>query len=296
MRRGYPFWLGVWHAGLGPAVYTLGLTGALSQLSGRWRAGGGAELALPLGASLLGSFGLVLLDRVKWSDELLDPADVRADARRAAFLRSRANAWRLLAILCVVSGAGLAWVCGGFVGSAVILLGMVAITMYAGAPAGRGRSALRLKDIPVAKNVLTAGGLVAIAGGVTLGRELPRSLAGGSLWLLLILLLVVTLDAMMCDIPDLEADRAYGARTVPALIGVAPAWGVGVAGTAVVFGVWAARCAPGSREVAATWGGGMALGAVLAAGAPTRWIKTLIDVRPALITLAVGLVMGWRSG
>lgn len=291
MSRRYPFWRGLWHAGLGPATYACGITGALLQLTDRWTQTPAVELTLALSATLAGAFGLMLLDRVKWRDDLMDPADALADPRRIEFLKPHIKRWRAVAIVSAVIGAALAWIPGGVVGCGVVLLGLGAIALYAGKPANQRPSPFRLKDIPLVKNVFVGVGLVSLSLAIVHGRDVQAAGSGEALATIGYLLLVVIFDAMLCDIPDADADRAHGVRTLPVLLGDRCTRVIAIAGLAVSGLAWSPISGQHSEGVSGLWASAPTVTAVLAMSLPTPWLKSLIDIRPACITIAGAMLL-----
>ncbi len=286
----YPFWRGLWHAGLGPATYACGITGALLQLTGRWEGVAPRQITLALGATLVGAFGMMLLDRVKWRDALLDPGDEAADPRRIAFLRPNTRRWRGVVVLSALVGAIAAWFVGGAVGSGGVLLGYGAMGLYAGRPAGRGPLAWRLKDIPVCKNAFVAFGLVGLSATVVYGRDLSALRSQAVLAVIAFLLASVTCDAMLCDLPDMEIDRRFGVRTVPVLIGAGRASALAI-GVMALGGGSLLLVEPVERgALILLWTLTLAGSAIAAALAPTRVIKTFIDLRPACVMLVGAMI------
>eukprot|EP00913_Durusdinium_trenchii_P006287 g5899.t1 len=286
----YRFVRGLWHAGLGPAAYACGITGALLQLTDRWERDTPAQITLALGATLVGALGMMLLDRVKWRDALIDPGDEAADPRRIAFLRPHLGRWRAVAALSALAGAVMAWPVGGPLGAIGVLLGYAAIGFYAGRPAGERPWALRIKDIPVCKNLFVALGLTGLSVTIVYGRDLSALRSPAVLAVIAFLVGVVACDAMLCDLPDMEPDRRFGVRTVPVLIGAKLSATLAIGVSAIGGGVLL-LVEPVERDGAILlWVTALIGSAVAASLAPARVIKTIIDLRPLCVTLAVALL------
>lgn len=280
---------GVWHAGLGGAVYATGIGAAFLQLSGLWWRRDGSFLASALVGIFCAAWGMMIADRAKWRDGQLDPADEAAWPLRSRFVRAHRRALRVSGVGLLLIGGVLCTIAGGPVGGACVLAGSLSILLYSGRPAGRPSPWGRLKDIPLIKNVFVGGGLLTLAAGVGLGRSGNLSAWTGYAPLLLALAVVATGDAMLCDLPDIEADRAYGVRTAPVIWGRLP--GALLATLLIVGGsVWAASLA-GSNRVGPFWLAGMSGGALLAFGLGDRWIKGVIDARPLLPAILVGAIL-----
>ncbi len=277
---------GIWHAGLGGAVYATGIGAALLQLSGVWWRHDATFLAAALLGVLCAAWGMMIADRAKWRDDQLDPADEAAWPRRFRFVRAHRGKLRKASVALLIIGGVLATLTGGLIGGVCVLAGGVSIFVYSGRPAGRPSVLGRLKDITLAKNVFVGGGLVTLGAGVCLGRSGSLGAWAPHASLLLALAVIVTGDAMLCDLPDIEADRAFGVRTLPVTWG-RPA-GALLATLLVAGGsVWATLQAESGR-VGLLWLAGIVGGALLAQSLGDRWLKGVIDARPLLPAILVG--------
>ncbi len=284
-------WRGLWHAGLGPALYSAGISAALLQLSARWTGVPTEQVALVLAATAVSAFGMMLLDRVKWRDALLDPADESTNPASAALVRARPGVWRTVVVLCGLVGAGLAWITGGLVASAGVMLGYAAIGLYAGRPGAGRPSALRLKDIPVVKNIFVAFGIVGLSVTIALGRDLGTVRTNAVVVTAAFLLCLVASDALLCDLPDEEADRAFGVRTLPVLIGPGLASGLAIGLMALAGGALLLTHPAESPWITALWAVAPPVSAALVILARPGAIKTLVDLRPACIAFVGALIL-----
>ncbi|HZW11364.1 MAG TPA: hypothetical protein VFF69_15780 [Phycisphaerales bacterium] len=270
------------HLALWPGLYFAGVyAGAALMLGTR-------PSAPALGASFCAGVGLYLLDRVKARDQWLDRADADAQPVRHGFLmarrrRIRALAWGMLAL-----GAAAA----ASITPLNLLLPPVGIGGVIVYGSVRGRRA-RPKDVLLVKNLLPGG---AIAGlGVTLALESPvrgspptlayAAAVGAGL------VLVVTADAMLCDLDDASVDRAFGTQTVPARYGRKATWLV-----AMAMHLGAAAVLLGIGGFAGTLGASAIWAATDLAVTAGLWIwdppalRDLIDGRLALVgAIAWGL-------
>lgn len=167
------------------------------------------------------------MDRVKWSDKWLDPADQMAKPERYAFLQPNARWIRagsiLVLILCLFMVTEVSiW---------LLIPGILAIAggfLYAPGPRAGG---WRPKDLLGIKNLCVALGIVGFVLLATLpvgpiGQAAPdqlRQTVHERLWPLgiaaILLLIRVLSDALLCDIQDASADFHHGTLTVVHLLG-----------------------------------------------------------------------------
>jgi 4-hydroxybenzoate polyprenyltransferase len=170
-----------------------------------------------------------LLDRVKLSAGRMDPADAAAQPARQRVLSAWQRGVRVFILAELVAGSVVgfainAWLIG------VPAFGAAAVVWYAGRPAG---VTARPKDRLWAKGLLIATAHTALAALVLrcdagVVESGPVWIAGcaAAWWLVLG-------DSVACDLDDLEADRAFGTRTVPVAAGRRGAWWL----IAVCYGV-----------------------------------------------------------
>jgi len=206
------------HLAFWPAFYTLGVYVLAVLMFG---------LPTPDWASLLFvllvGHGCYLLDRVKVSDTRQDPADALALPDRALLYsqRSRAiRAWLSIELL-------LSMVTGYLISPVIALIpfgAMLGVHMYAGRGAIPGEP--RFKDLPTLKSFFISSAHLALVVAVLWGNdhnliEHPQAgvvLGLAGLWLL------VSADAILCDLDDRPSDAFYGTRSLPVLIGHGRAW------------------------------------------------------------------------
>lgn len=206
------------HLALWPVFYTVGvLVLAMDLLAARtvdWRA------CLFVG---LCAHGCYLLDRVKASDARLDPADEIAQPERYRFLRSRTMDLRSLIVLDLLIATALAFLIWEPL-IPIPLIGAICVHFYAGRPASAHRP--RLKDLPAIKGVMIAGAHTALAAATVIGitGSMRTFSDARSLLSLAIMFLIVYADAVLCDLDDHDADRAFSTKSMPVLIGRSPAW------------------------------------------------------------------------
>lgn len=242
---------------------------------------------LALAGCFFAGVGLYLLDRVKARDAWLDRADAQAQPERYAFLLARRRRVRALAWVSLAAGAAAV----AAISPLNLLLapvGILGVLVY-GSVHRPGR---RPKDVLLIKNLLPGG---AIAGlGVFLAWQSPPLASPPALphaaGTLLALLLIVTADAMLCDLDDTEIDRAHRTQTVPARFGRRATWlgalAMHAAAVGAILGVGAA--AGTMRTAAALAGADLALtGALWAIEPPT--LRDWVDMRLALVAAAAWL-------
>ncbi|MEZ6242888.1 MAG: hypothetical protein R3B57_07565 [Phycisphaerales bacterium] len=235
--------------------------------------------------TLLGAHGIFLLDRVKPRASMLDPADAASAPRRDALMRKHGRLLRAVVVFDVLVGAIVTGVWVSWISALAIPGGVIGVLAYAGRPPGT-RGIGRLKDLPIIKNLGVAVSLVALALAMTLpaiGWSLadawPLALGG---------VLLVLGDAILCDLDDEAADEAFGAETLPVTLGRGPTIAIAtlliVAGSA---GLALLERGGGAGE-RLTWGVGPSLSAAaIVAFSPGR-VKSLVDVRLAVIAVLAG--------
>ena len=192
------------------AVHALHLYGALGIAAfgwslGRW-AGFSSTRLLPLW--LAGALVVYNLDRLK-----RDPADAINIPHRAA-QHERLRAW---SVVLAALGAIVLLLWPIWLGSpALLLLTALAIPLslsYSFPVFGR-----RMKDVPVLKTLFAPlVVLMAVLGPPVLLQDLsmgrPLLLAAGWSWALLMF------NMVLCDLRDIEGDRAAGTKSLPVLLG-----------------------------------------------------------------------------
>ena len=209
--------LAVW-----PACYTLGVY-LVATLA--------LELETPSGSTvaflLLIAHICYLLDRVKLSDSRQDPADAIALPQRALLFAERSRLLRML----LIAEAILASIVGWWISTILVLIPLGAlfgVHLYAGRAASPG--APRLKDLPALKSFFISSAHIALVVAVLWGNdhnliEHPRArvlLSIAGLWL------VVSADAILCDIDDAQSDALYATLSLPVLLGKARSWALAI--------------------------------------------------------------------
>ena len=280
-----------------PAAYVGAAAWLFAMLSGLEIAS--LRLAAAVACAVLTAWAIYLLDRVKWRDAWLDPADPEAHPDRHALLWPRRRAIRIGCVAALAVATGLGAALGdseaGVFGSwpAAIPAGAVAgAWIYAGRPR---RERPRPKDRLVAKHAAVG---VAIA---SLATTLGLVAAGGAAtpWAVFaaiedpLVALVATAialriaaDAIWCDLDDAASDRRFGTASIPARLGPSAAWATGLVLTALGGGL-AALVAPDGRGAA--WAiAAVAGGAWLAVRRPPR-VRDLVELR--LVVEVAGLAL-----
>ncbi len=260
------------YAGLTTAAYI-----AATCAAHGWLATGTVELRA-VGVALLAAWGTVLLDRVKATDALLDPADAIAAPERQRWIRAHRRALRGLVVATGLAAAGLAWTMTPL---AALLApsAWAGVVAYAPRPADRGR---RPKDVFLLKNAIVAASIVGLA--VVLERlargapVAPRAEMASAVFLAL----VVFGDAALCDLDDVRGDRASRTATLPTRLGTG--WTVAVA-LALRTAGWAVLVATLPGRVPWTL---LVLPSVLvAAAARARRRRDVVDLGWAITVVAV---------
>ncbi len=242
-----------------------------------------------LAAVLLGSHSMFLLDRVKPAASLLDPADAEADPRRHGLIRRWGTPLRLLALASLFAGLGVALAFVSWIAAVAIAAGALGVLAYAGRrPSERGVS--RLKDVPIVKNAFVGIGLTALV----LACVLPGAFIDTGLLsrVLPAAVLLVTADAILCDIDDIGADRRFRVGSIAAL------WGARIARwTAfIVTGLAAAALASAPQLLAGHARAAWAIALVTTTGAlafaPLSRVKSLVDLR---LPILAALIAAWLA-
>lgn len=172
-----------------------------------------------------------LLDRVKFRDRDLDPADLMAEPERHQYLRRHAAWIRWLMIIewvaAIAVGAMISLVLVG-----LVLVGVAAGIGYAGWKPGK---VSRLKDLAGLKAVLVSGAVTGLATFTVYRGELSVLYDTPSmLWVILGIAIIVFGDAVTCDLDDELSDDAFRTRSLPVMLG--GRWAALVGMTALVLG------------------------------------------------------------
>ncbi len=216
--RSIPIYQRASELALWPACYTLGVY--LLGVLGLGLPSPGWATVLYL---LLIAHGCYLLDRVKLSDARQDPADAIALPDRALLYAQHARAIRavLLLELCIASITG--WLISPAL-SLIPLAALLGVQIYAGRGATPGKP--RFKDLPALKSFFISSAHLALVVAVLWGND-HRLIEHPSSVVLLSLIglwLIVSGDAILCDIDDHESDALYGTRSLPVLVGARFSW------------------------------------------------------------------------
>lgn len=206
------------HLAVWPACYTLGVYVMVVLMLGLPT----PDLATVVFVLLVGH-GCYLLDRVKISDARQDPADALALPDRALLYTHRSRlirAWLSIELLLSV-------VAGYLISPLIALIplgALLGVHIYAGRGATPGEP--RFKDLPALKSFFISSAHLALVVAVLWGNdhnliEQPRA---GVVLGLVALWLLVSADAILCDLDDRHSDAFYGTRSLPVLIGDGSAW------------------------------------------------------------------------
>lgn len=210
------------HLAIYPALYTLGVY-LLAILSLGYTTPGKITIAF----ILIVAHACYLLDRVKVSDAKQDPADALALPDRALFFARNASMTRLLLVLELLVSMPLGYLIAPPL--AIVPLGaLIGVYLYAGRGASPGDP--RFKDLPALKSFFIACSHLALVIATLWGNDhdllsLPRWVTIASLvgiWM------IVSADAILCDLDDIESDAIYQTRSLPVLIGKHRAWVVAI--------------------------------------------------------------------
>lgn len=281
------------HLAVWAAVYVTAAVICAAQLTGATHALTPITLIFTWSTALLA----YLLDRVKLRDAWLDPADAQAHPVRYAFLYDRRHAARLL-----MAGAGLLSLASGWLLHPIAALAtgaaVAGVLLYAGRPRTAGAGP-RIKDRFILKNLFVGAGIAAFALLVLVlaaAPDAPRApvpqppdlltrlctlLPAPPLLLTLTglyLTLRVYADAVLCDIDDEAADRAFDTRTLPTRLGGERAWRLAMwarLALAATLLVWPV----GPFAPRAAWAAASAAGTVLLRWRRPPKIRDLVDLR-----------------
>ncbi len=238
-----------------------------------------------------------LLDRVKFRDRDLDPADLMADHDRHTYLRKHARIIRII--------MALEWVAAGIVGTVIspmfgflVIGGITAGYVYSGWRPAEAGGRTRLKDVFGLKAILVSGAVVGLGvAPVVVGS--PEYPAFDQFAMKLFGMgLVVFGDAVICDLDDRTSDDAFGTKSVPVLLGIRRAGLVGMLVLVIGCGVlW--YSAPGETTFAAVVFGGFVALSGLGALAAGPWIggrRDWIDGRMMAASLLMIVVSALEIG
>ncbi len=269
-------------------MYALGITLALGMILDIRATGPGLVFVG------LCSHAGYLLDRVKFRDADLDPADLQSDPRRHQFLRKWARPLRIVMYTEWVGASVVGTVYSPVLGFSTFA-GILAGYLYSGwKPCKRPR----LKDVPGIKAGLVSAAIVGLALLGTLGFHTSgtdnflHALQTVS-WLSWIHVLgvwvIVFGDAVICDLDDSESDARYSTKSLPVLFGSTRASAIAIlllvlGGVAVTYGRFAGTVVPNRLLLVGLI---VVSGAVILKKQPRRdWI----DARMLVIVLVVLLI------
>ena len=177
----------------------------------------------PIMYILLCAHSCYLLDRVKVADRRQDPADALALPNRAMLFARHAKPIRTL-----VFGELIAASISGFVLEPMLALipltALAVVHLYAGRQANADSP--RLKDLPALKAFFIASGHLALSWAVLWAsrHDLLINLSLHDIVAIFGLWLIITGDAVLCDIDDHDADRLYSTRSLAVMLGSRSAW------------------------------------------------------------------------
>lgn len=212
------------HIGVWPALYAGAALTCFARLAGLWQPS--QKFALATMSVLLTAMGTYLIDRVKFADNLLDPADSAAQPARYSFLLARTSFWRWFAIATLATGA----LCGLIVSRwapLATVASVAGVTCYASHPR---RNWPRPKDLLWLKNGYVAVGLTVFIALAAVAAASPAdtpvswailifdhlaAIAGAAVFVTV----RVLLDAALCDIDDQQTDLRFGTETAATALG-----------------------------------------------------------------------------
>ena len=221
-----------------------------------------------------------VVDRAKVLRRWHDPADRMVNPAREAWViqhRTPLLAWAAVLSLAAATLAVLidVWL--------VLLVpcGFAAVVVYGSRPSESRRT--RPKDVLIAKNALTGLAYATLIGAV-LWAALPDK---GELWISLsVVMMLVTADAILCDIDDRLSDANYGTTTVVVLAGRRCATLVSAVLYAGGIALWLVLGERATGSIAFTLG--MAFSGL--AIARLRRLRTPIDLRGGVVGLCALLL------
>lgn len=172
---------------------------------------------------LLVAHACYLFDRVKFTDHRQDPADAIALPTRAIIFSQHSQLIRALIGIELIA-ATITGSCIHPLLASIPLMAMLVVHIYAGR--GATPDSPRLKDLPILKAFIIAGGHVALVLVVLWSNQLLNiaHIQRTELMINIGVWLIVAGDAVLCDIDDLDADRAYRTQSLAVSYGSQRAW------------------------------------------------------------------------
>ena len=162
-----------------------------------------------------------LLDRIKFRDADLDPADLMADPLRHAYLRNHARLLRIVMWIEWALAIGVGFQITPLLG-AFVLSGIAAGYLYSGWKPGK---VARLKDVAGLKAVMVSCAVLGLCAAAVLGERILEE--GPHVWpdamvivcTLVGMGLVVFGDAVICDLDDRVSDGRFNTKSLPVMVG-----------------------------------------------------------------------------
>lgn len=238
------------------------------------------------------AMSVYLHDRLKIRDAWLDPADHAAHPRRYAFLTRHARTYRLLGCVLAMVGLIAAWKVHP-AAPTLVVLSHAGVLLYAGLPR-HGKHRRRIKDLLLVKNIAVAASITALAVVLCVLSvdQDPWSVIVRDGWRIGIgsafVFAIVLADAILCDLDDEQADRAFGTRTLPVVLGPRWTWIIAIAITALAS---AGLVLLGDGTVRSRlWPALAVAGVVVLWLAKPRDMRDAVDMKLPMLALVVVLV------
>tara|TARA_R110002072_G_scaffold42064_20_gene118658 strand:- start:84430 stop:85284 length:855 start_codon:yes stop_codon:yes gene_type:complete len=214
---------GAGYAAIWPACYALGVLVLCAHL---------LEDAFPspmvIVYVLVCAHSCYLFDRVKLSDSRQDPADAIALPDRASLFAQRSRSIRSVVFIEAIAATVLGYLIFPLL-ALIPIAALGVVHLYAGRGATPGDP--RLKDLPGLKAFIIASGLLSLSIAILWSADhqmlsdlhLGDALGLAGVWL------VVSGDAALCDVDDIQADSIYRTQSMAVLLGARSAWRIALA-------------------------------------------------------------------
>jgi 4-hydroxybenzoate polyprenyltransferase len=239
------------------------------------------------------AMSVYLHDRLKIRDAWLDPADNAAHPQRYAFLTRHARAYRLLGCVLAMVGLIAAWKVHP-AAPVLVVLSHAGVLLYAGLPRRGGDThRRRIKDLLLVKNIAVAASITALAivlRVLSVDQDPWNGLVRDGLQLGIgsaFVFAIVLADAMLCDLDDEPADRAFGTRTLPVVLGRRWTWVAAIAITA--FASIGLVLAGGGTRSTWLWAVLAVAGVIALLMARPRDMRDAVDLKLPVLALGVAL-------